>query len=42
MLVYYGDRYDSIPDDYSLVVVEDRDTAESFIKRALNPPFSAM
>jgi polysaccharide biosynthesis protein PelA len=32
MLVYYGDRYDSIPNDYSLVVIEDRDTAEPFVK----------
>jgi polysaccharide biosynthesis protein PelA len=34
LLIYYGDRYDAIPDHYSLIVIEDRETAESFVRRS--------
>jgi uncharacterized protein (TIGR01370 family) len=33
LLVYYGDAYDSIPDDYSLVIIEDRETSGPFVRR---------
>ncbi len=32
-MVYYGDRYDTIPDDASLVIIEDREAAEPFVRR---------
>jgi len=33
LMVYYGDRYDTIPGDASLVIIEDRETAEPFVRR---------
>jgi len=32
LMVYYGERYDTIPDN-SLLIIEDREMAESFIRR---------
>jgi polysaccharide biosynthesis protein PelA len=33
LVIYYGDHYDTIPEDASLVIVEDRETAASFVRR---------
>jgi uncharacterized protein (TIGR01370 family) len=33
LVIYYGDRYDTIPDNYSLIIVEDRETAGAFIRQ---------
>jgi uncharacterized protein (TIGR01370 family) len=33
LAIYYGDRYDTIPEDSSLVIIEDGEAAESFVRR---------
>ncbi|WP_201831078.1 endo alpha-1,4 polygalactosaminidase [Microvirga zambiensis] len=35
LMVYYGDRYDTIPDDDSLLIIEDREAAEPFVRRRI-------
>jgi uncharacterized protein (TIGR01370 family) len=35
LLIYYGDRYDEIPDEYSLIVIEDGVSAEPFVRQRL-------
>jgi uncharacterized protein (TIGR01370 family) len=33
LIIYYGDRYDTIPEDTSLVIIEDHETAGSLVRR---------